>query len=203
MLCTALYTTVASQHSTFWQDQIEEESLNQDTCTHIVFMDAHVYLDTFRCGQSYSSTNLFHHYNNGNEFSATGSTSYDLCLHSAGGNFSLELTLPKHRTPSNIDNISGPASNTDRITGIFIIVESSKIGIRICINLQIPGWINNQTFVLCSKQISSNQLQSYFMRAPGTEYKPCKLTHTVGYTRTRLFVVKGGKSCILLSQGER
>ena len=105
--------------------KLRGESLSQDKRTRIVFVDAYMHLDTFRCGQYNSSTNLFHHCSSGNEISSTGSKCYDLYMYSAGGNFSLELTLPKHRASSNIDNISRPASNTDDVAVRLVLKRYS------------------------------------------------------------------------------
>ena len=67
------------------------------------------------------------------------------CISSRGDSFSLKLTLPNYRTSINIYHIASPAPHTGRISAILIVVESSKISIRISNNTQILGQSKQQT----------------------------------------------------------
>jgi hypothetical protein len=69
----------------------------------------------------------------------------------------------------NNNNKYSATSSTNWVVIIFIAVETSKVSIRICINVKIGRGLENHALVLGPKKVMSNPLDCILMGVLATE----------------------------------
>jgi hypothetical protein len=97
------------------------------------------------------------------------------CLHCGEGDLSLKLTLPNNGAVGNTDNTASTTSDTMWILGVFMVVETSEVGVRIAINVEYIGWAECYAFCARTFKVSTDTLERSDMSIGGLKGISCTL----------------------------
>ena len=98
-------------------------------------------------------------------------------------NYALHMRSPQYRTPRKIDDVASAAPSAVRVLRMLVSVELRKISVGITVNAIVILRIKYKSFVGSSFEITSNTLESSFMRRLWIEGVACTLMHSEGDVR--------------------
>jgi hypothetical protein len=91
-----------------------------------------------------------------------------------------ELGRPENRATGNSDDIAGAAANTDRVIVVFITIKTCEVCIKIGINVNGTGRLDDNSFIFSSNELVTNPFKCNLMQVLGIEHETGNLAGVVG-----------------------
>ncbi len=150
------------------RSKLRRQSSCKNKCARIVFVNSDMHsagigFIVIRILDTNGNANFINEGNDGQEFAATTSQGNDPCFHGGSGCLGLKFGRPKDGASDNCNDIARATVHTNRVIVVLIAIETGKIIVRVGINTNGCGRLDDHSLVLGSNKVAANPLDCDFV----------------------------------------
>ena len=149
--------------------------LSKGESANIVFMNLDVHVGVFVHWKIDSGAEFADEVKYWEEIFTGGTEGHIFCLHGGQSDFCLEFAFPQDRAACNQDDKTSSTVDAVWVLGVFGIVETSKICIRVAVDMNVIGMCHDEAFAVGALEVSTDAFEGKTMTLCELERVPSTL----------------------------